>query len=144
MKYYRVVATDASGIGWNDWELYELDDIEDIHDAEEYYRRNNTWLELCDCERMHSEEITEEQYNTSMQYKKYCEAIGSQKVYELQSSNLYQLKEWAILYADKDKPIKIGFPYMYSVYKHQITAKGKSILNFIYYYSKHDIERIKL
>lgn len=151
MKYYMVNASDASGIGHTDFTYYALSDCSTLDDAKEIYTEENPWVKYQDCSRMRSFEIDEDTFNAGRAFnhyvevcrqKDYTEAFGgecgkhtykdpSRMSYHLwETHNMFPTRKWAEMFARVGKPVYVGYPKMFNVYKMDENRK----LHFVYHH----------
>lgn len=142
MKYYMVNDTDASGHGHTDYTYYALSDGSTLEDAEEMYIDENPWVKFQEVSRMRSQEIDLGTYNAGLafnNYTKVCRKNDSTNdtpverlSYHLwESHNMFPTKKWAEMFARTYKPVYVGYPKNFSVYKMDENRK----LHFVYHYS---------
>lgn len=154
MKYYMLNATDASGIGSTKYSYYALSDDSTLDDATELYCNENPWVhELFDL-RFISIEIDEETYRSGLSFNRYVDLCSEndnlnstrtdRRSYQLwEQHNMFPIKKWAEMFARKNKPVLVGYPKMFSVYKMDENRN----LHFIYHYNTgidfRDDDRLK-
>ena len=133
--------TDASGHGHTDFMYYALSDESTLEDAEEIYIEENPWVKYQECSRMRSSEIDFETYNAGLAFNRYAnicrdnDSTGESPVdrlsYQLwENHNMFPTRKWAEMFARPTKPVRVGYPKNFSVYKMDENRN----LHFIYHY----------
>lgn len=140
MKYYMVNETDASGHGHTDFTYYALSDSSTLEDAQDIYTEENPWIKFQECSRMRSAEIDEETYHAGLAFNHYAQVCrdneytyNDQKYmsYHLwETHNMFPTRKWAEMFARPNRPVLIGYPKMFSVYK---MGENRN-LHFLYHY----------
>lgn len=157
MKYYMANETDASGHGHTDFTYYELSDSSTLEDAQDIYTEENPWVKYQECSRMRSAEIDEETYKAGLAFNRYVrvcrdndygEAFGGEcgehtykdpkyMSYQLwEHHNMFPTRKWAEMFARPNKPVLIGYPKMFSVYKMDENRN----LHFVYHYPSNGMD----
>lgn len=144
--------TDASGHGHTDFTYYALSDESTLEDAQDIYTEENPWVKYQECSRMRSSEIDEETYKAGLAFNRYAQVCRDNDYdnppdrmsYQLwENHNMFPTRKWAEMFARPGKPVLIGYPKLFSVYKMDENRN----LHFVYHYSTgmdfRDDERLR-
>lgn len=116
MKYYRCTEGDAGGT-YQFWSYYELSDSSESDDATEMYLDENPWHRCPPAGlRIYTEEISSEFYHEGKLFNNYYNS-GSSTARIMLKENIFPVKQWAVLFASKNKPVCIGYPNCHQVYR---------------------------
>ncbi|WOL22878.1 hypothetical protein [Escherichia phage vB_EcoM_JNE01] len=110
MKYFKTQLVVSSGK--SPWEFYEVPDDWDEEYLKDYVLEVNQWVYNAECFTYNAVEITETDYRFGVQAVQYY-ASDSKMLQE----NVFPVREWAILLANPNKPVRIGYPNMHQVYR---------------------------
>lgn len=142
MKYYMINNVDSSGIGYTNYTYYPLSDESTIEVAEELYFEEFPYLRYDIPGVLYIKEIDEETYNAGVAFNHYVEVCRkndlAEHVYVTRQSyllwenyNMFPTRKWAEMLARPGKPVYVGYPKMFNVYKMDENRK----LHFVYHYS---------
>ena len=124
MKYYRIRVGVSSG--FSNWVYYDLPDSYTVEDVIDLYYEEETWVSSTETHSVVCEELSAEDYKHCTQAMKYYS-----KDVKMLSENVFPVKEWAILLANPNKPVRIGYPNNHMVYR----MNDKRELSYQYDYS---------
>ncbi|MFS8320032.1 hypothetical protein ACMG5I_03815 [Escherichia coli] len=124
MKYYRIRVGVSSG--FSNWVYYDLPDSYTVEDVINLYYEEETWVLSTETHSVVCEELCAEDYKHCVQAMKYYS-----KEVKMLSENIFPVKEWAILLANPNKPVRIGYPNNHMVYR----MNSKRELSYQYDYS---------
>lgn len=110
MKYFKVRFGVSSG--WSQWQFIALPNGSDKDDARDILLEENRWVYSAETFVSESEEITEEWYKHGKCAENYFERNP-----KLLKENVFPVKEWAVLFANPKKPVRIGYPNWHQVYR---------------------------
>lgn len=110
MKYYKIRIITSSGA--SAWIFYDLPDSYTIDDVKDLYYEDNNWVFDLESKSVEIDEITEQEYKIGTQAMKYFE-----RNLRMLQENVFPVKEWAILLANSNKPVRIGYPNFHMVYR---------------------------
>ena len=144
MKYFRVNEGSAAGISdfWEHFALNEhgLSDEDLLDEAISLFEENNSWVLFQDCRRNKAEQLTEEQYKTSLQFNRMYEFNHDENAFR-RFYNIYPTRAMAEMFAKRDHKsgyVRIGFPNMHNVYK--VNNEGNFI--FVYHYDAQRLGKL--
>lgn len=152
MKYYMLNVTDASGHGKTNFTYIDLSDNSTLDDAKEIFLEENPWIQFQEVARITALEIDHKTYKAGLafnEYAQYCQDKEYDEVYQAATGehpyrnpkytnnrlwehhNMFPTRKWAEMLADPTKPVLIGYPKMFSVFK----MDDKRNLHFVYHHS---------
>lgn len=110
MKYWKVRFIVSSGT--SPWEFFSVPENWDAEDVKDWALEENQWVYNAECFSYDVDEITEVEYNYGVQATRYF-----QRNNKMLQENVFPVKEWAILLANPNKPVRIGYPNFHQVYR---------------------------
>lgn len=110
MKYFKICISTSSGK--SGWVFYDLPDSYTIDDVIDLHYEDNNWALSLESKGVECLEISAEEYKHGSQAMKYY-ANDAKMLFE----NVFPVKEWAILLANPNKPVRIGYPNNHMVYR---------------------------
>ncbi len=110
MKFFKVRFGVSSG--WSQWQFIELPDCSDKGDAIDILLEDNQWVYTAETYSSEAEEITETWFKHGKLAEQYFERNR-----KMLQENVFPVKEWAVLFANPKKPVRIGYPNCHMVYR---------------------------